>query len=121
MFPNDPGMRAGNEIANRSRMPVIAACETCGVIHALLHDSPFTVRGQNERVYIKLKPITDRIVINARSQTARPNERIAIEPFTAGQCTQFIRCSARVLATASAEVDAEFIATVGKASFERTK
>src|SRR5262249_59049242 len=98
-------------------MPVIAACKTRRLVHSLLHDRPLTIRRQNERVKIKLKAVGDRIVVDAGREAARSDERITIEAFPVGECTQFIGRSARVSAAAAAEVDTELIGAGVESSF----
>lgn len=60
-------------------MPVIAASESIASIHALLNHRPFTVRGNDETVKIKLKSVCDRVVIDASGKAAGAYQRISIQ------------------------------------------
>ena len=60
-------------------MPVIAPGQAAGLVHSLLDDRPLAVRGQNERVQIDLKAVGDRVVVDARRQSAGPDERVTVE------------------------------------------
>ena len=76
-------------------MPVVSAGQTARLVHSLLDDGPFAVSGENESVEINLEAVGDRVVVDARRQTARANERLAVEASPLRDCAQFSRACSR--------------------------
>jgi hypothetical protein len=57
---------------------MVAASQRSAVIHALLHNRPFSRCAYDETMEIKLKAIHDGVVINAGCQSAEASQFIAI-------------------------------------------
>jgi len=57
---------------------MVAASQPSAVIHALLHNRPFSRCAYDETMEIKLKAIYDGVVINAGCQSAEASQFIAI-------------------------------------------
>src|SRR6185436_3978021 len=109
VFAHDSRVRFGYEIANRRRVPMIAASQTAAIVQTLLHDGPLALRGYDEAVKIDLKSVGDGIVVDARGQAAGANEPVGIEPSAPCNHAQLGRSVSRVSAPATADVDSEFI------------
>ena len=89
------------------------------VIQALLHDRPLPVRGDNEAVQVNLKAVSDRVVVDARSQTAGTHQSFAVETTPLTYLSQFVWCIAREAAAAAADVNAKFVRAGSEATLER--
>ncbi len=103
----------------RGGVPVIAARHAASIVQALLHDGPFAVRGQDETMEVDLKPVGDRIVVDARGQAAGAHQRFAVESATVGDRAQFLRRVARKSAAAAANVDAELVGARRQTALQR--
>ena len=64
-----------NEIFHCRRVPVITARHAAAIIQALLHDSPLALGGDDETVQVNLEAVSDRVVVDARGQTAGADQR----------------------------------------------
>ena len=73
----------------------------------------------NERVQIHLKSIGDRVVIDARGETARPYKRFSVDTGGIGQFAKFVGSTARMFAAPAANVDAELGRTRSQSPLER--
>ena len=60
-------------------MPVIAARQPAAFVHPLLHDRPFAICGDDERVQVDLEAVGDRIVVDACGEAAGADQRVAVE------------------------------------------
>ena len=79
MLADNSGVRLFNKILHRRRMPVIAARHPALIIQALLHNRPFTVRGDNETMQINLKAIADRIVVDRAVKLADAQDAFTVK------------------------------------------
>src|SRR5215813_14523810 len=73
------GVRLGDEIAHRRRVPMIAASQAPIIVQSLLNNSPLALGGQDEVVKVNLESVGDRIIVDARGEAARADEFFAIE------------------------------------------
>src|SRR5215470_1942010 len=71
------GVRLGDEVAHRRRVPVIAASQAAMIVQSLLDNSPLALGGQDEVVKVNLEPVGDRIIVDARGEAARADECFA--------------------------------------------
>src|SRR5579884_1054516 len=74
MLADNRGVRSASEVADRGGMPMVAARQPGGLVHALLHHRPITSVADNEGVQVELKSVGDRIVIHAGSEAAGAHE-----------------------------------------------
>src|SRR5262249_7413766 len=88
--------------------PMIAPRLPARAVHALLHDDPLAVVGDDEAVQIKIEAVLDRGAVDLGDQAARARERVAVEAGALADRDEFLRGLARVFATAAAHVHAEF-------------
>src|SRR6266567_76162 len=100
-------------------MPMIAASHSAVIVQALLYDGPLAVRRDDEAVQINLKAVGDRVVVDARGQTAGADQGFAIETTPLAYLSQFVWRVAREAAAAAANVDAEFVCTRSETALER--
>ena len=84
-FADDRSVRRKGEVANRGGVPVIAARQSGGIIHALLHDRPIALAAENESMQVKLKAVSDSVVVDARGETAGAHQRVAVETKLVGE------------------------------------
>ncbi len=66
-------------------MPMVAPCLTLVAVHALLHDSPMAIFGDDKAMQIQVEAILDGRAINLSYQPAGPNQRGGVESDTLGQ------------------------------------
>src|SRR4051794_5489106 len=64
-FAGDSRVWLGDEISNACGVPVISPRQAGIVIQALLHNGPFALARDDERMKVNLKAIGDRIVVDA--------------------------------------------------------
>jgi len=90
-------VRIGDEIAHAGRMPVVAPSHVVGRVHPLLHDGPFPGFVNHEGVQVKLKTVSNGVVIDASGEPAGAGQFIAIQPDPAGEFSQLsgVRCECR--------------------------
>ena len=69
---------------------IAARLLTCAV-HALLHDGPFAVVGDDETMEVEIKPVLYGSAINLRNQPARFSERGSVESDTVSDRYEFVR------------------------------
>ena len=84
--PDDSGMRIGDKVADGGGMPMVTAGKTALLIHALLHDRPFSFGSNDERMEIDLETVGDGVVIDSGGEAAGSHQRLAVEaaPFGNG-------------------------------------
>src|SRR6185369_14869829 len=92
-------------------MPVVSSRHSRRVVHSLLHDGPFAISRQDERVQVKLKSVGDGIVINSRRQSTCSDEALAVGPDPACDSPQLVRCLTRLLASSAADINAQLFGT----------
>src|SRR5262245_32857099 len=100
-------------------MPVIPPRHPTLLVEALLNDGPLSASGQNETVQINLETVGDGVVVDTRSQTARSDQRPAVQSASIGDCQKLLRSVARKPAAATANEDAEFIRTWRQTALKR--
>src|SRR5207237_531656 len=100
-------------------MPMIATRHSAAIVQALLHDGPLAVRRDDEAVQINLKAVNDRVVVDARGQTAGADQGFTIETATLTYLSQLVWCITREATAAAAKVDTEFIRARSETALER--
>src|ERR1700676_4925415 len=90
-------------------MPVVAARLLPVAIHALLHHRPLAVVGYEEAVEVEIEAVLHGGAVDLGDQTACADESGTVETETFAECLQFVRRLPRMLASAAADVDAEFV------------
>ena len=68
-----------DEVAHGGGVPVVAARQAAGFVHALLHHGPLPVGGEHERMQIDLEAVVHGVVVDARREPAGAHERVAVE------------------------------------------
>ena len=58
---------------------MIAARQSGGIIHALLHDRPVAFATEDESMKIELEAIGNSIVVDARGETAGADQCVAVQ------------------------------------------
>ena len=106
---DDGGVRFTGEVADRCRMPVIAARETRLLIHPLLDDRPFTSSGQEEAVQIDLKPVSNGVVVHLCRQPAGTNKCVTIQSGPVGNGPELVRRIAGMTSAATADINAQLV------------
>ena len=106
--PVDGGVRRVDETGQALRQPVIAPRLLGVAVHALLHDDPMAVVGDDEAVQVEIEPVLHRRAIDFGDQPAGLGQRIAIEADAAADLDQFARRLARMRAAPAADMQAEF-------------
>ena len=119
VLTDDRGMRIGREVADGRRVPVVAPRQAARLVHALLDDGPLAVSSQHERMQIDLKAIGDRVVVDARRQAARPDQRIAVEADAIGYRPQLVWRLSGMFAAAATDIDTEFVGARVEALLQR--
>src|SRR5438105_3745185 len=101
-------------------MPVVPARLSLLPIHALLHNCPGSVIGDEESMQIEIEAILHRCAVHLGHQaaSARERQRIDANPITEGG--QLIRRTSRMLAASPAHMDAEFVLQRGQAALQGT-
>src|SRR3954447_11455288 len=117
--PVDRAVRRNDKTLQRLGMPVITAGLPLVAIHALLHDRPLRVGGDEEAVHVKIKTVLDRGTVDLRHQAAGPREHCAIEADAVAELQQLIWRLARMLAPAAADIDAELVLERTKSALQR--
>src|SRR5947207_1903694 len=112
-------VRLAHKIFHRRRMPVIAAGHAAAIVQALLYNCPLAVCRDYETVQVNLKAVSDRVVVDARGQTADAHQRFAVETTLVAYLSQFVWCVARKAAATPANVDTEFVRARGETALER--
>ena len=102
-------MRFVDEALQILRMPMVPPRLLVVAVHALLHDRPFAVVGYEESVQVKIEAVLDGGAVDFSDETACANELGTVEANAFAKQVQFARRLSRVLASAAADVDAEFI------------
>ena len=82
------------------RLPALA-------VHALLHDDPVAVVGDDEAVQVEVEAVLHRRAVDLGDQPARLRQRRAVEADALADRDQLVRRLARMLAAPAADMDAE--------------
>src|SRR4051812_37988569 len=96
--------------------PRLLAC----VAHALLHNGPFAVVGDDEAMEVEIEAILHGCAIDFRHQPARFGERGSVESDAISEGYQLVRRLPGMLATAAANVDAELLLQRRQPPLQRT-
>src|ERR1700716_654679 len=88
ILANYSGVWFGDKVAHRRRMPVIPASHSAPIVQALLHDCPLAIRCHDEIVEVTLKPVSDRIVVDASCESACADQGFPIEAATISNQSQ---------------------------------
>ena len=117
----DRRMRLVDEALQALRQPVIAARLAQLLVHALLHDDPAAVVGDDEAVQIELEAVLHGGAVDLGDQPAGLGQRRAVEADPVADRDQLVRRLARMLAAAAADMDAELrrAAAAARASARR--
>src|SRR5262249_46252696 len=96
--------------------PRLLAC----VAHALLHDGPFAIVGDDEAMEVEIEAILHGCAINLRHQPARFGELGSVESDAVSDRYELMRRLPGMLATAAANVDAELLLQRRQTPLQRT-
>src|SRR5436853_7590940 len=100
-------------------MPMISPGHSAAIVQALLYYGPLAVRRDDEAVQVDLKAVSDRVVVDARGQTADADQGFAIKTAALAYLSQFVWCIAREAAAAAAYVDTKFVRARSETALER--
>ena len=104
----DCRVRLVDETLQSFAQPMIAASRPACVVHALLDHRPAAVIGDDEAVQVEVKAVLDGGAVDLRHQPAETGERRSVESRSLADRNQFVGRFARMLASAAADMDAEF-------------
>ena len=117
---HDRAVRFAREIAHRRRVPVVATRGLRGLVHALLHNGPFAVGGDEEPVQVDLEAVGNRVVVYSGGQPARADQGFAVEAGTFSELSQFARRLPRGAPTAAADEYAQLVRPRVEPTFQRS-
>ncbi len=100
-------------------MPMVAARLPLVAIHALLNDRPFALVGHDETVQVKVKAVLHRGAVDLGHEPACPRQGRTVNTDVFAECCQFLRRAARVLAAATADMNAKFALQRGEPALQR--
>src|ERR1700733_6371647 len=100
-------------------MPVIAARLFFVAVHALLHDGPFAVVGDEEPMKIEVEAVLHGRAVDLGDETAGARQASAVETAALAGQAQLVGGLARMLAAAAADVDTEFVRQRSQPALER--
>src|SRR4051794_30559049 len=109
MLSDNCGMWIRDEVAHICGMPVIPPRQSAGPIHSLLHYGPLASRTHDKAVQIELKSVRNRIVIDSCRKPAGARQSVAIKTPERANCAKFIGCFARMVSTAAANTNSQFV------------
>ena len=89
---------------------MIAACLLVPAVHALLHDGPLAIVGDNEAVQVKVEAILHCRAVDLRNQAACLGESRSVDADAVADGKQLLRRFSRMLAASSADVNPQFVA-----------
>src|SRR6185312_12896765 len=89
-------------------VPVIAPRLALVAVHALLHDRPFAVVGDEEAVEIEVEAVLYAGAVDLGDKAAGADQTGGIKALTFAEPAEFVRGLARVLPAAAADMQAEF-------------
>src|SRR5712675_59766 len=88
---------------------MIPPCLPAPAIHALLHDGPIAVIGDDEAVPVEVETVLHRRAVHLGDQAARLCESRPINADTLTDRNQLLRRLPRMLAASTADVNAELV------------
>ena len=115
----DRSMRRVDETRQPVRKPMIAPRQLVFALHALLHDSPFAVVGDDEAVEIELKAILQRRAVNFCDEPANAGERCTVEADAIGNRNQLSGRLSRMRSASATDINAELILERFKTALQR--
>jgi hypothetical protein len=101
------------------RMPVVAARLPLVAVHALLHDGPLAVVGDEEAVQVEVETVLHRGAVDLGDQTARARQPGAVEADALAEQPQLIGRFPGVPAAAAADMDSQFVLQRPEAALQR--
>src|SRR5580704_11445968 len=104
----DRGVRFFDKTFQAVREPMIASRGSAFAVHALLHDDPFAVIGNDKAVQVKLETILHGGAVDLGDKPACGREAVTIKADALADGAQFIRRAARMFAAAAAHMQAKF-------------
>ena len=102
-------------------MPVVAARLPLVAVHALLHDGPMAVVGDEEAVQVEVEAVLHGGAVHLGHQPAGARQRRRIEADPLAERRQLVRRAPGMLAAAAADVDAEFALQAAPARASRRR
>src|SRR5690606_13532337 len=117
--PFDRGVRGIEKALQILRQPVIAPRLAPLLVHALLHDAPASVCGDDEGVQIQIEAVLYGRAVDLRDETARVHERRGVQAGAFADRQELCGCLARMRALAAAHVNAELPLERREPSLER--
>ena len=114
----DGAVRRVDEILHVGGMPMVAARLACIAVHALLHDGPLAVIGDEEAVQVKVEAVLHGGAVDLGDEAAGARQRRRVEPQAVAKRAQLIGRLAGVAAAAAAHVDAELVLQRCQAALE---
>ena len=112
-------VRIIDEACQPFRKPVIAARLTAAVVHALLHDGPLPVIGDDEAVQIEVEAVLHRGAVDLGDQAADAGQFAPVDADAVADRQQLGRRLTRVPAAPAADADAEFALERSEPALER--
>src|SRR5450631_2906477 len=100
-------------------MPMVAARLPLVAIHALLNDRPFAFVGYEEAMQIKVKAVLYRGAVDFGHEPACQRQGRSVNTDAFAECCQFLRGAARVLAAATADMNAKLALQRGEPALQR--
>jgi hypothetical protein len=98
---------------------MVAARLLEGAVHALLHDHPAAVVGDDEAVQVKLEAVLHRGAVDLGDEAARIREGGAVEADPLARRFELLRGLPRVPAATAADMDAELLLQRLEAALQR--
>ena len=117
--PVDRRVRLLDETFQALRQPVVAARLPALAVHALLHDDPFAVIGDDEAVQIEVEAILHGGAVDLGDQSACLGERGPVEPDASPIATNSLGRLPRMSAAPAADMDAELARQRTEAALQR--
>ena len=112
-------MRIVDEARQPFRKPMIPPRLLAPAIHALLHDGPMAVVGDDEAVQIEVEAVLHRRAVHLGNQPAGLGQRRPIDADTLADRDQLLRGLPRMPAASAADVNAELVAKRRQSALER--
>src|SRR6266851_5371532 len=100
-------------------MPMVAARLPLVAIHALLNDRPFALVGHEETMQVKVEAVLYRGAVDFSHEAAGPRQGQPVNTDAFAGCCQFLRRAARMLAAATADMNAKLALQRGEPAFQR--
>ena len=115
----DRGVRLIDEAREPLGQPVVAARLPSLAVHALLHDDPAPIVGDDEAVQIEIEAVLHRGAVDLRDEPARPRQSVAVEADAIADRDEFAGRLARMRAASAADMEPEFARQGREAALQR--